>query len=225
MKSKSWMIPAAFFLVAAIVNLMGQESMHHLARLTKPALLPLIALCSVAAAGGMESRTLRLLVTAQLFGGLGDILLQRGEFLCFVGGMVAFLVGHVCYIVLFGGKSWKGIGLKVWIPSLLVMAGFVACMILAIGVNGDLLVPMIVYGMTLMLLIFSTLMGVIRWKSFWWFLLCGAVLFTTSDVILASGTFEVWPFAGKDFVIMFTYLAAQCLLAYGGLRLNASDAS
>lgn len=223
MKTKSWMIPAAFFLAAAIVNLMGQESMHHLARLTKPALLPLVALTTVAAAGGMEKRSVRLLVTAQLFGCLGDILLQRGEFLCFVGGMAAFLIGHVFYITLFGGKSWKGLGLKVWIPSLVAMAAIVAGLIVAIGINGDLLLPMIVYGMTLMLLIFSTLAGAVRLGGFWWILLAGTVLFTFSDTLIATQSFEMAPFAGKDFTIMSTYLVAQCLLAYGGLRIAASE--
>ncbi len=84
---------------------------------------------------------------------------------------------------------------------------------------------MAVYGSVLMLLIFSTLCGLVRFedKCTWGILLCGALLFTFSDALIAAGTFGVATFALREFVIMLTYLAAQTLLAVGTLRLASKS--
>ena len=66
---KSWIIPAVALLVAALVNFVARWFGNAaVAAIVKPALLPLIALTTVAAAGGMESRTIRLLVIAAAHG-------------------------------------------------------------------------------------------------------------------------------------------------------------
>ena len=93
-------------------------------------------------------------------------------------------------------------------------------LIIAIGVNGAMLVPMCVYGFALMLLIFSTLAGVFRFRTCtWWILLVGALLFTFSDSLIAIGTFN-GDFPGREFLVMLTYIAAQTLLAIGAVRLS-----
>ena len=73
---KSWILPACFLLAASLVNFVARfMGNSEVAAMVKPALLPLIALTSVAAAGGMESKSIRLLVMAQLLGCAGDIFL------------------------------------------------------------------------------------------------------------------------------------------------------
>ena len=225
MKAKSafWTIPAVFFLVAAGINVYGKMHGLAIASTVKPALLPLLALTTLAAAGSTESRNIKLLILAQLLGFTGDTLLLFSGFKPFIGGMVAFLLGHLCYITLFGGQSWKGLGLKVWIPALIVMSGMVAGLIYAIGVEGDLLIPMCVYGMVLMLLIFSGLAGIFRCRGGAWLLiLTGTLLFTFSDALIALETFSEKPAGWIPATIMATYLAAQALLAVGGLHIKSS---
>ena len=82
---------------------------------------------------------------------------------------------------------------------------------------------MLMYGFILMLLIFSALAGVLRMprgsRRSWWILLIGALLFAFSDSCIAMGTFGVMTFPLRHFVVMITYLAAQSLLAVGGVRL------
>ena len=87
------------------------------------------------------------------------------------------------------------------------------------------LLPMGVYGFVLMLLIFSTLAGVLRrGGATWWILLCGALLFTFSDALIAVRNFgDLSPFM-SGFGVMSTYLAAQVLLAVGGIRLVRQEA-
>ena len=222
MKSrKFWIVPGLFFLVAAVLNLVGRFVGNEvLASAVKPMLMPFLALTALAAAGTTERKEVRLLVLALLLGCVGDVFLIYDGFLFFVAGMVAFLSGHICYMCLFGGKSWKGFKAKTWIPAIIAMAALTAGLIIAIGVNGAMLVPMCVYGFALMMLIFSTLAGVFRFRTCtWWILLVGALLFTFSDSLIAIGTFN-GDFPGREFLVMLTYIAAQTLLAIGAVRLS-----
>ena len=222
---KSWIIPAVALLVAALVNFVARWFGNAaVAAIVKPALLPLIALTTVAAAGGMESRTIRLLVIAQLLGAAGDILLIPDGFPTFACGLVCFLVGHIFYCINFGGRSWKGLKPAQWVLAVVVMVAATAGLLMAIGVEGTFLVPFAVYGMMLMLLIWSALAGVIREKNkaTWIILTVGAVLFALSDSLIAVQTFH----GAKvilEFLVMVTYVAAQCLLAWGGVRLFKAD--
>ena len=216
--------PIFLFIVASVVNvaawIWGQSA---LAALVKPALMPLLSLSTVACALDyrVDRRLLGWLVAAQLFGFLGDTLLIREGFIFFASGIGAFLIGHIFYISLFGGRSWKGLTWKEWVISLPFMMGGVYGLVRLLKISGDLLVPMAVYGFMLMLLIFSTLCGLIRFRhrGAWALVFLGALLFTFSDALIAAETFEVVSFPLLDATIMFTYLLAQSLLAIGGLRL------
>ena len=103
------------------------------------------------------------------------------------------------------------------------MGATVFGLVKAIGINGVMFWPMLIYGFSLMMLIFSALAGVLRMprrsRGTWWILLAGALLFTFSDALIAMETFDVLSFSTRPFVIMLTYLAAQALLATGGVRL------
>lgn len=216
--------PIFLFIVASVVNvaawIWGQSA---LAALVKPALMPLLSLSTVACALDyrVDRRLLGWLVAAQLFGFLGDTLLIREGFIFFASGIGAFLIGHIFYISLFGGRSWKGLTWKEWVISLPFMMGGVYGLVRLLKISGDLLVPMAVYGFMLMLLIFSTLCGLIRFRhrGAWALVFLGALLFTFSDALIAAETFEVVSFPLLDATIMFSYLLAQSLLAIGGLRL------
>ena len=225
-KNAIWCIPCTFFLVACILNLVGCILGTNLADTVKPALLPLLSATTLAYLVGRDVpdfRPVGLLVAAQLLGCAGDILLMPSSDVLFLIGMVAFLVGHIFYMCLFGGQSWKGLTGWQWAIAVFAMAVIVVALVKAIGIQGELFVPMLVYGFALMLLIFSALAGVLRMphgsRTTWWILLAGALLFTFSDACIAMGMFGVMKFALRHFVVMVTYLAAQSLLAVGGVRL------
>ena len=222
--TRSWIVPACFFAVAALVNLVARALGNGpVAAMVKPALLPLIALTSVAAAGGLGSKTLRLLVIAQLLGCAGDIFLISSDFLPFACGLGCFLAGHVFYCINFGARSWKGLSLGQWALAVVVMALAVAGLLMGIGVTGTFLVPFAVYGFMLMLLIFSGLAGVLRGlknPATWWILTIGGILFAFSDSLIAVQTFHGATVL-LEFLVMLTYIAAQCLLAWGAVKLSA----
>ena len=220
---KPWILPACLLLVAALVNFVARfVGNADVAAMVKPALLPLIALTSVAAAGGMESRNIRLLVVAQLLGCAGDIFLISNDLIPFACGLGCFLAGHVFYCILFGGRSWKGLSAGQWAIAAAVMAATVAGLLACIGVEGTFLVPFAVYGSMLTLLIFSGFAGVIRGlkePSTWWMITLGGILFTFSDSLIAVQTFH-GDSVFLGFLVMVTYVAAQCLLAIGAVKLS-----
>ena len=225
-KNTVWYIPGAFFLAACILNLLGCIQGTDLADVVKPALLPLLSATTLAFLLGRDVpdyRQVALLVTGQLFGCAGDILLIPNGFAFFAYGIVVFLTGHLFYMCLFGGLSWKGLNAWQWAISVFAMVAIVLGVVKVIGIEGPLFWPMLVYGFFLMLLIFSALAGVLRMPSgsraTWWILLAGAVLFAFSDACFAMGIFGVMTFALRHFVVMITYLAAQALLAVGGVRI------
>lgn len=222
-KYRLWFIPAAFFVVCCALNLYGCLTDGHVEAVVKPALMTLLCVTTMTyllGRPGSSGTDVALLLAGQLFGFAGDTMLLGKGFAFFAGGIGMFLIGHVFYISLFGRSSLRG--LKGW-QWALGIAGAVACsaaLALIIGVNGVMLAPMGIYACALMMLIFSTLMGVIREGGCtWWMLLCGAVLFTFSDSLIAVRNFgELSPFM-SGFGVMSTYLAAQALLAAGGVRL------
>ena len=225
-KNTLWCIPCAFFLVAVTLNLLGCIQGTELAAMVKPALLPLLSATTLAYLLGRDAPDIRpvgLLVAAQLFGCAGDVLLMPDGFPFFAGGIAAFLVGHIFYMSLLGGQSWRGLTGWQWAVSVFAMAAIVLGLVKAIGISGEMFWPMTVYGFVLMLLIFSAFAGVLRMprgrRATWWILLAGALLFTFSDSCIAMGTFGVMTFPLRHFVVMVTYLAAQSLLAVGGVRL------
>ena len=222
--SRPWVIPACFFAAAALVNLIARAMGNApVAAMVKPALLPLIALTSVAAAGSMGSRAIRLLVIAQLLGCAGDIFLIGNGTLPLACGLGCFLAGHIFYFLLFGSISWKGLRVVQWLFILGIKAVAVAALLVAIGVKGAFLVPFAVYGMALMFLISSGMAGILRSvgsPGIWWPVFLGALLFTLSDSLIAVQMFHG---AGVllEFLVMLTYLTAQCLLAWGAVKLSA----
>lgn len=221
-------IPAIFFAVACLLNWAGRIWEPALAAAVKPALLPLLALAvlSYAVNHKLDSRKLTLLITAELFGCAGDVCLLSSAFPLFAGGIGAFLIGHIFYISIFGEESWKGLSWKAWVAGLVVMLGLVFGLVKLLRIEGALLAPMAVYGFVLTLLMFSTFCGLVRFKDkcTWGILFAGAVIFTCSDALIAAGTFGVIDFALREFVVMFTYLIAQSLLAWGTVRLASVKA-
>lgn len=225
-KNHSWLIPACFFAVAVLVNLYGRATGSHLlASMVKPALLPLLALTSLACVGSMEPRIVRFLVTAQLLGCAGDIFLISDDALPLACGLSCFLAGHIFYFCIFGARSWKGIRPLAWVGILAAMAVCVAGLLVGIGVKGVFLVPFAVYGMALMFLVFCGLAGVLRFlpdPATWWIVLCGGALFAFSDSLIALQMFNGASVL-LEFLVMLTYLAAQSLLAWGAIRIAKTE--
>ena len=222
-KLKLWIIPAIFYIVCAALNLVGCLTDGHLERIMKPSLLPLICVSTLGyllSRGVAPGKKVALLTAAQLCGFAGDTMLIGKGFAFFAGGIGFFLLGHIFYMCLFGGISWKGLKPWQWIAAIAGSIAAATTLALIIGVNGVMLAPMGIYALALMMLIFSGLAGVLRiGGATWWIILIGALLFTFSDTLIAIRNFGTLSPFMDGFGVMSTYLIAQSLLAVGGIRL------
>jgi uncharacterized membrane protein YhhN len=220
MKNKLYLsVYIGFSIFYLLITAFDQED---IARILKPFLLPILVF---AVASSAHFGTKKILITALTFSWIGDVILlfaDKGE-IYFILGLVAFLVSHVFYIVLFSKQTISktisnklsfgaGIGL-----ILLYFFG----MITTLGPKlGSLTIPVVIYAVVISTMLFYALKGSFQWNTIpYQSVLIGAVFFISSDSILAFNKFDQ-PIPYASFLIMITYLAAQFCIVWGILKLN-----
>lgn len=195
------------------------------ARVLKPFLLPIL-LIAVYISNRFSSK--KILLTALTFSWIGDIVLlfaNQGE-LYFIVGLVAFLISHVFYIVLFNKQTvTKSISNKISFGAGigLILLYFFG-MITTLGPKlGPLTVPVVVYAVVISSMLYFALKGSYQWNAIpYQSVLVGALFFIASDSILAFNKFYQ-PIPYASFLIMITYLAAQYGIVWGILNLNQKN--
>lgn len=213
---KSFIGFSAFYL---LIILFGQDS---IAWFMKPLLLPFLLLAVYYAA---PFPTKKILLLALTFSWIGDVILMfadNGE-LYFIFGLVAFLLSHLVYIFLFSKQLptknntnktilWIGIA-----AILIYLALMLATLLPSLG---DLKIPVVVYALVISTMLFFAFKGSLSWlKPAKNYILLGAIIFVSSDSILAFDKFYS-PIPMNNFLIMATYLVAQYLIVAGILKLN-----
>lgn len=208
--------------VAAVVALAAATLVHlaaqladadEVANVTQWFLMPLLAAAVWLAAGrGRATRLVRLTVVALLLSWLGDTAPDVvPDDLSFVTMLGFFLLAHVAYLVAFWPLRRDGVlGRR---PALVAAYGlvFLALVVACAPGAGDLLVPVVVYGATLSAM--AVLATYDRLAAI------GGVAFIVSDSLIALNAFvDGFDLPGYGFWVMFTYVAAQVLLALGVLR-------
>ena len=179
-----------------------------LERFTKALAIPSLAV----GLGGVlltTRRKPRVVVVALLFVGLalswvGDVALDRSLAL----GLAFFLAAHLAYIATFHlafpqrrPSRWAALAIP-WFLALLVLVG---------PQLGGMLGPVVLYSAILALMAVWASRGSAT-------LAVGALLFVTSDTVLAFRTFTPrLQHVSWTFVVMATYLTAQALIAMGVL--------
>lgn len=199
--------------------------LEEIARVLKPFLLPIL-LIAVYFSNRFSSK--KILLTALTFSWIGDIVLlfaNQGE-LYFIVGLVAFLISHVFYIVLFNKQTvTKSISNKISFGAGigLILLYFFG-MITTLGPKlGPLTVPVVVYAVVISSMLYFALKGSYQWNAIpYQSVLIGAILFIASDSILAFNKFYQ-PIPYASFLIMITYLAAQYGIVWGILNLNQKN--
>jgi len=212
-----------FFLATSILYLgLILVDASSVAWYLKPLLLPALFL---AVFFSETFRNRALLLAALVFSWIGDVVLMfadRGQWF-FIGGLLAFLIAHVVYMVLFTREKRP-------YPTLYRNAirwGFTAILLYLVGMLnmlmpylGPLQVPVVVYAFTISVMLATAFIGFSAWPTpAKYQILIGAILFVLSDSILAFDKFyePVWM---ASFFIMFTYLGAQYFIVRGVLALH-----
>jgi uncharacterized membrane protein YhhN len=189
----------------------------------KPILLPILMGAVILS----ESfSTKKILLTALTFSWIGDIILlftDRGE-LYFIFGLVAFLISHLVYIALFSKQQNTRTNdnkALFWIGILAIIAYFVFMIDTLFPKLGPLKIPVLVYAVVITTMLFFAFKGSLKWAiPANNYILIGAIVFVSSDSILAFNKFYA-TIANASFFIMATYCLAQYLIVTGILKLNS----
>ncbi|SOB80567.1 lysoplasmalogenase [Streptomyces sp. 1331.2] len=175
---------------------------------TKPALMPLLAAHSVAAARTAEREAPKLLAPALLLSAGGDVLLQLKNDPAFLAGMGSFAAAHVCYVTMFVQRG----ALTDRRRALVVAAAYATAWVGLVGRLwpdlGDLQVP--VAGYSLLLTSTAVTSAGLGWRTG-----LGGALFLLSDTLIATKLAKWRELPGHQFWIMATYVLAQYLLTSG----------
>ncbi len=185
---------------------------HDVERLAKPAAM--LGLLSVAVLGGAADSTAGWwLVLALLLGLVGDVFLLEDTPSRFVGGLAAFLVGHLAYVASFVavGLDRPALGLLGAVVLLVALVAGRRILPGALAQGGAALaVPVAVYMAVI------GAMAVLGWATGRPLVGLGASLFVVSDTVLAMGRF-VQDRRFTHVVVMVTYHLAQALIVAGVL--------
>lgn len=218
------------YLLIGVLNVVGQATENSDATtLTKPLLMPLLALWLVAEARHDWSRSFTWIAVGLGFAWVGDLLLMPDGDLTFALGIGAFLVTQIAYAAAF--RSVPGVRFRRDIlitsepnPRGLVsrhrwiLAAFAAyygvLMVLVLPTAGFLAIPVALYGLVICVMAASALdlvgrmPGIAAWLTF-----AGAALFVTSDSLIALTALGPWDSTSAlSASIMATYIVGQGLL-------------
>jgi uncharacterized membrane protein YhhN len=161
------------------------------------------------AAGAFESRYGMVLFTGLSLAWIGDLLLALPSRRAFLGGLIAFLLGHVAYLVAFGVRGWRVVVLVV--ASVVLVAPAVAVWRwLRPHLDG----PMVPAVAAYVVVISSMVAAAIATGTFDLDLriVAGAILFFVSDLFVARQRFVTPGFVNRAWGLPL-YYAGQVLLA------------
>lgn len=202
-----------FFMHIVFIKIEYKKGCYY----TKPLLMPLLASYYILSAAEVN----KFIVIALVFGFLGDVFLmwpdRKNNFMV---GLGAFLLGHICYILLFLQRVSFVKDVPVWFYIIIIIYVSVAAFVMKklSMYLGDMKVATYIYMAVILLMSFSSLARILVMDMSIAFLLpfIGSLLFLTSDTMLGFYTFK-GKFKNGDIYIMITYVLAQALIVGGYL--------
>lgn len=195
-----------------IANINGFNNLHFL---SKPLIVSTLILYFFFTTPRHETVAKRLTIFALVFSLLGDVLLLfvfKSE-LFFMGGLLAFLIAHILYCLVF--LKQRNSTLKPYGITILLIIYAIGLFILINPGLGDLVIPVLAYISIILLMVVTSYLrkGNAPNNSFKLVFL-GALFFMISDSILAVNKFYM-PVPYSNFSIMLTYALAQLLIVLG----------
>lgn len=213
----------AYLVLAAVDSYLAgreAESARRARYVTKPLLMPTLAVSTHLATQGSADPLVRGVRLAQLFSCGGDVALLGGSKRLFLTGVASFLAAHVCYIAGFGsardpraGLSSPGVvaGATIWTVTAPVMA------VAAGRQDPTLRAPIAAYsGVLSAMFATSTLLRRSIPRTARRRIVAGTSLFLLSDSLLATQKFlRSGHSRVLESAVMATYTGGQFLIAQG----------
>lgn len=214
MQKTRWLL---VFFTALITYFIGVHyQVQAVIYLCKPLLASSLIFWLLANVGINNKKIQNLTVAALFFSLIGDVLLmfEQSDPFFFIGGLIGFLIAHLCYIVVFSSMIQQfSITHKWWIVAF-VGCYYATLLYILFPFLGELKIPVAVYGFVISSMFFYALHFLFNKNKACLFILIGAILFVVSDSILAVNKFYS-SFNSAGFFIMLTYAFAQYFIVRG----------
>jgi uncharacterized membrane protein YhhN len=211
---KAWLLLFVLMSISELVAVtFGFPAVHTVA---KPTILPLLIMYCLSS---LSARNYYFL-TALVFCWVGDVVLMFQGEMFFIGGLGAFLTGHVLYIFCYRQLRYKNSSagllptqkIRFSLPIALVGTGLVTILFPYLG---GMKVPVMIYALVITVMAMQALFryGFTTSRSFT-LIFMGALFFMLSDSLLAINKF-MNPLPLASLAIMTTYIIAQYLIVEG----------
>lgn len=210
-------IGGLFFITFALHIIFTKNEYNKGRYCTKPFLMILLTIYYISSVSEINY----LIVMALVFAFIGDVFLMWPERKYnFIIGLLAFFIGHICYIFLFSQNIsfTKDIPLWFYLIIIIYAIGARSVMKKLKGYLGNMKIPAYIYMAVILLMSFTSLARIWIMDMSIAFLLpfIGSLFFLCSDSILGFYTFK-GKFKNGNVYIMLTYVLAQVLIVSGYL--------
>lgn len=212
------LISALYFLIGLISIILLNQPAFWPGFIAKALIIPVLMILLIINSGSFSGRLQRLMFTGLLFSWAGDVILGFSEINgnMFIIGLVCFLLAHVMYFTVFISTPGKNyiFGNRIYLLLPVIIYGITLVSYLYSDL-GQMRVPVIIYAAVIL----TMLAGAINRKdkvdrTSFYLTLAGAILFVVSDSAIAINKFS-FQFASSGIVIMSTYIVAQFLIVMG----------
>ena len=179
---------------------------------------PLASLGFIVAAvgfGALDSRYGNIVLAGLVLGAIGDVCLLGQAKKYFIAGLVSFLLGHVAYVVAFGG-------LPISLTPALVAAAVITPLMALIArwvfpYAPDMRVPIGIYMLVIAAMCVVAIGAGAAGAP--WMIPVGALMFTASDIAVVRDRFVAPGFMNRLWGLPL-YYAAQLIIAWSIMAVN-----
>jgi len=207
--SKNFKVATALFITVSLLDILGIVlDKYYLRLFFKPLILPTLLLLYTLTSHQKN----KWYVGALIFSFLGDVFLLFNGKPYFMLGLSAFLLAHLCFIIVVLQKIGKADRNKTLLSFIIFFAFLSGLLFVLKGHLGEMQIPVIVYGIIITSFGALSLANYLQNKTkAALVLLIGALVFISSDSMLALNKFYA-PKELLNLLIMLTYIIAQYLI-------------
>jgi len=207
-----------FFIIVITELICGSiESLSQFHYFTKPLILVSLIVFFYKQGKHLNKSTRNITLLALVFSLVGDVLLmfvnKSANF--FISGLVAFLLAHVMYILVFLKSRNKTANVLPIVVILLIYASGVFYFVKD-GL-GDMLFPVLAYLLVILVMAATAFLRKRSNRNSYILIFVGAIFFMISDSLLALNKFYQ-PLPLSNISIILTYALAQYLIVLGILN-------
>ncbi len=190
-----------------------------MASCTKPLLLLSLIAWFIKSTHHITGNFKQMILAALCLSLAGDVWLifEKSNPSFFIFGLICFLAAHVFYALAFNRiRSDTAVAIKWWL-AIFVAAFYFSLIYILFPHLGDMKIPVLIYGVVISIMLFVAIHFFFVKKPGSVFIVAGALLFITSDSLLAINKFYS-PFLNASSYIMLTYAFAQYYIVKGVIQ-------